>query len=80
MCRNKIRQQIADALSLAIEDCPDGNAGERAAELETAALEQNRAVNPKYKAKIRSLWVNLKDPNNPDFRASVLSGEISGQS
>lgn len=78
-CRNKIRQQLADALNLAIQDCPNSDPGQRAAELETAVLDQNRGVNPKYKAKIRSLWVNLKDPQNPDFRASILSGEISGK-
>ena len=79
ICRNKIRQQIAEALSLAEEDCPDCDAGARAAELESAVLDQNRGVNPKYKAKIRSLWVNLKDPKNPDFRAAVLAGDITGK-
>lgn len=63
---------------MASQDCPDSEPGERAAELETAVFNQNKGVNPKYKAKIRSLWVNLKDPKNPDFRASVLTGEVSG--
>ena len=46
--------------------------------MESAVLRQNGAINPKYKAKIRSIWVNLKDVKNPDFRRAVLSGEITG--
>ncbi|OVA16874.1 Transcription elongation factor S-II [Macleaya cordata] len=34
-------------------------------------------VNKKYKEKGRSLLFNLKDPNNPDLRERVISGEIS---
>ena len=58
---------------------PEGDAGSRAAEIESAVLTAYGAINPKYKAKIRSIWVNLKDTKNPDFRQAVLSGEISGQ-
>lgn len=29
-----------------------------------------------YKAKIRSLFVNLKDKNNPSLREGVVSGDI----
>lgn len=32
---------------------------------------------PEYKAKIRSLFVNLKDKNNPSLRENVVSGDIS---
>jgi transcription elongation factor S-II len=31
-----------------------------------------------YKAKIRSLFVNLKDKNNPSLREGVISGDIAG--
>ncbi|KXS11900.1 transcription elongation factor [Gonapodya prolifera JEL478] len=31
----------------------------------------------KYKARIRSLYLNLKDRNNPGFRERVLAGELS---
>ncbi|MCL7048958.1 hypothetical protein MKW94_003152 [Papaver nudicaule] len=34
-------------------------------------------VNKKYKEKGRSLLFNLKDPNNPELRERVISGEIS---
>ncbi|XP_044463699.1 uncharacterized protein LOC123194529 [Mangifera indica] len=33
-------------------------------------------VNKKYKEKGRSLLFNLKDPNNPDLRERVMTGEI----
>jgi transcription elongation factor S-II len=39
---------------------------------------QNGGVNPRYKAKYRSLIFNLKDAANPDLRRRVLSGEIPG--
>lgn len=29
-----------------------------------------------YKKKFQSLWLNLKDPHNPDLRARVLRGEL----
>lgn len=35
------------------------------------------SVNKKYKEKARSLLFNLKDRNNPELRARVVSGEIS---
>lgn len=78
VCRNKIRTQLAEAINLASADVPEADAGSRAAEIESAVLSAYGAINPKYKAKIRSIWVNLKDAKNPDFRQAVLSGEISG--
>jgi transcription elongation factor S-II len=32
-----------------------------------------------YKAKIRTMFVNLKDKNNPSLRESVVSGEIPAE-
>lgn len=78
-CRDKIRTQLADALNLAADIVPEGDPGQKAAEIEEAVLKQNGTVNPKYKARIRSIWVNLKDLKNPDFRASILLGEITGR-
>lgn len=77
--RNKIRTQLAEAINLASADVPEADAGSRAAEVESAVLSAYGAINPKYKAKIRSIWVNLKDAKNPDFRQAVLSGEISAE-
>lgn len=43
-----------------------------------AEVEQNcNGTNAEYKAKIRSLFVNLKDKNNPGLRESVVSGDIT---
>ncbi len=33
-------------------------------------------IGAQYKAKFRSLQFNLKDPNNPQLRARVLTGEL----
>lgn len=63
---------------MASGEVPDGDPGVRAADVESAVLAAFGAINPKYKAKIRSIWVNLKDAKNPDFRQAVLSGDITG--
>ena len=34
-------------------------------------------VNNEYKAKIRSLFVNLKDKSNPSLRVSIVEGALS---
>jgi len=34
-------------------------------------------IAPEYKAKIRSLFLNLKDANNPSLREGVVSGTLS---
>ena len=48
----------------------------RAKEIEKTVLSDNGGTTAAYKAKIRSLFVNLKDKNNPSLRASVVSGEL----
>lgn len=35
------------------------------------------ALNAEYKSKLRSLAFNLRDPQNPDLRGHVLTGQIS---
>ena len=35
-----------------------------------------RQVSKEYKAKVRTLLFNLKDPKNPDLRRRVLCGEV----
>ena len=39
-------------------------------------LNDNDGVTAAYKSKIRTLFVNLKDKNNPGLRESVVSGDI----
>ena len=44
-----------------------------------AAVFKNNGSDPgtKYRGKIRSLYVNLKDKNNPSLRESIVSGELT---
>ncbi|GAB4816000.1 hypothetical protein N2152v2_003046 [Parachlorella kessleri] len=50
--------------------------GQVAAAVEDALFKFAGAVNKEYKAKLQSLWFNLKDPQNPDLRGRVLRGEL----
>ena len=43
------------------------------------AVYTNLGGTAEYKAKIRSLFVNLKDKNNPALRESIVSGELSAE-
>ena len=38
-----------------------------------------KGTTPAYKSKIRMLFVNLKDKNNPGLRRSVTAGDIPAQ-
>lgn len=51
-----------------------------AMDIERAAYEKvgSSTTNGDYKAKVRSLSLNLKDRNNPELRDRVLSREIAG--
>ena len=49
---------------------------QRAVAVEKAVAEELGTNTSGYKAKIRSLFVNLKDKNNPSLRESVVSGDI----
>jgi transcription elongation factor S-II len=49
---------------------------QRAAAVEKAVAEELGVNSGGYKAKIRSLFVNLKDKNNPSLREGVVSGDI----
>ncbi|GLB42683.1 putative transcription factor S-II (TFIIS), central domain [Lyophyllum shimeji] len=50
---------------------------QRAQGLEKAVHQKCGGTTAEYKGKIRSLFVNLKDKNNPGLRESVVSGELS---
>lgn len=50
----------------------------RATEVERAVfVNQGNTTANDYRGKIRSLFVNLKDKNNPELRAGVVSGEVA---
>jgi len=48
----------------------------RAKGIEAAVLSQFGGTSAEYKSKIRSLFVNLKDKNNPGLREAVVSGDL----
>jgi transcription elongation factor S-II len=49
----------------------------RAKGIEKAVWVQHDGTTPAYKTKIRTLYVNLKDKNNPSLRENVVSGDLS---
>ncbi|KAG5645299.1 hypothetical protein DXG03_006488 [Asterophora parasitica] len=51
----------------------------RAKLLENAVYTNLGGTTGAYKGKIRSLFVNLKDKNNPGLRESVISGDLSAE-
>ncbi|SCV68014.1 BQ2448_135 [Microbotryum intermedium] len=72
--RDKCAEMIYDAMSFD-SDAPTDLICKRA-----RALEQHVHINEPsagYRAKIRSLYLNLKAANNPSLREDVVSGEIS---
>ena len=44
--------------------------------IETSVYKFNGGTTAEYKSKIRSLFVNLKDKNNPSLRESVVFGDL----
>jgi len=50
---------------------------QRAVAVENAVAEELGVNSGGYRAKIRSLFVNLKEKSNPSLRESVVSGDIS---
>lgn len=48
----------------------------RAKGIESTVLSDQGGTTPGYKSKIRSLYVNLKDKNNPGLRESVVAGDL----
>ena len=52
---------------------------QRARTVEETACKDCKGTTPAYKSKIRMLFVNLKDKNNPGLRRSVTAGDIPAQ-
>ncbi|KIM87889.1 hypothetical protein PILCRDRAFT_814586 [Piloderma croceum F 1598] len=74
--RDKCVELIYDALA-SDSGAPPDQILKRARGIESSVLSLFETTNQAYKAKIRSLFVNLKDKNNPGLRESVVSGDIS---
>lgn len=74
--RDKCAELIYDALVFD-SGAPSELILSRAKDIEKTVLNDNGGTTAAYKAKIRSLFVNLKDKNNPGLRESVISGDLS---
>ncbi|KAI9068954.1 transcription elongation factor [Trametes sanguinea] len=74
--RDKCAELIYDALVFD-SGAPSELILTRAKEIEKTVLNDNGGTTAAYKAKIRSLYVNLKDKNNPGLRESVVSGDLA---
>lgn len=74
--RDKCIELLYDALALE-SGAPNDLIAQRAVAVEKAVAEEFGSTSGGYKSKIRSLFVNLKDKNNPILRESVISGDIS---
>jgi len=74
--RDKCMTLIYDALAYD-SGAPIELIVKRAHGVEKAVYNNIGCTAAEYKAKIRSLFVNLKDKNNPALRESIVSGELS---
>jgi len=74
--RDKCVELIYDALA-SDSGAPPDQILKRAKGIEASVLSLFDNTNQAYKSKIRSLFVNLKDKNNPGLRENVVSGDIS---
>ncbi|KAL4254159.1 Transcription elongation factor [Abortiporus biennis] len=73
--RDKCAELIYDALA-SDSGAPSDLIITRAKAIESAVLSDNGGTTAAYKSRIRSLFVNLKDKNNPGLRESVVSGDL----
>ncbi|KAF8476451.1 transcription elongation factor [Russula ochroleuca] len=76
--RDKCIEMLYDALALE-SGFPSDLILQRARAVEETAYKDCKGTTPTYKSKIRMLFVNLKDKNNPGLRRSVTAGNIPAQ-
>lgn len=74
--RDKCAELVYDALACD-SGSPSDLIAQRAKAVEVAVFNSHGGASADYRAKIRQLFVNLKDKNNPGLRENVVSGEIS---
>lgn len=80
--RDRTREIFADALALCFNDGKvDGVTADALAKIadtiENAMSAKWPDAGKDYKAKVRQLAFNLKDPKNPDLRSSLADGSVS---
>jgi len=76
--RDKCIEILYDALALE-SGFPSDLILQRARTVEDTVCKDCKGTTPAYKSKIRMLFVNLKDKNNPGLRRSVTAGDIPAQ-
>lgn len=76
--RDKCIELVYDALA-SDSGAPSDLILSRAKAVESAVLTEYKGTTAAYKTKIRQIFVNLKDKNNPGLRESVISGDLSAQ-
>jgi len=76
--RDKCIEMLYDALALE-SGFPSDLILQRARTVEETVCKDCRGTTAAYKSKIRTLFVNLKDKNNPGLRRSVTAGDIPAQ-
>jgi len=76
---DSIRQKVVEGLALALGKQPEDilEAPDVAKEIEQELFKIYGGIEKQYKIKYRSLAFNLKNPKNPDLRASVMNGATS---
>ncbi|KAL3650359.1 hypothetical protein CASFOL_006762 [Castilleja foliolosa] len=82
--RDKTREILMDALTKVNEESEVKVNGRDpacvAASVETALFEKwGKSSLPRNKARYRSVFFNIKDPKNPDFRRRILAGGIEAR-
>jgi len=73
--RDRCIELIYDALA-ADSGAPNEQIIKRATGIESAVLSDFGSTNKDYKTKMRSLYLNLKDKNNPGLRDAIIGGEL----
>ncbi|KAK2459419.1 hypothetical protein APHAL10511_008558 [Amanita phalloides] len=76
--RDKCMELIYDALAYD-SGAPVELILKRAQGIESAAYAHFEGTTVNYKAKLRSLFVNLRDKNNPGLRESIVSGDLPAE-
>ncbi|KAN0118945.1 Transcription factor S-II (TFIIS), central domain containing protein [Russula decolorans] len=76
--RDKCTEMLYDALALE-SGFPTDLILQRARLVEETVCKDSKGTTSAYKSKIRTLFVNLKDKNNPGLRRSVTAGDIPAQ-
>lgn len=76
--RDKCIEMLYDALALE-SGFPSDLILQRARTVEETVCKDCKGTAATYKSKIRTLFVNLKDKNNPGLRRSVTAGDIPAQ-